>query len=152
MMKLPIADCRLPINGLFAGRGFARGGHDGGQFVGFVEQVGQLACGHDAGFNQQFEPKCGLVGFFFDDSDLGDEFRRTTRTATGAVVGGNGSSAADNLLGDGAGGVIILWNCLGQLDDSQSKSFCPGLEFNRSHGVKLQTQSAIGNRQSSIQK
>ena len=151
MMKLPIADCRLPIKDLLAGRGFPGGGHDGCQFICLFKQGGQFARGHDVGFNQQFEPQRGFVGLFFDDSDLGDEFRRTTRPATGAVVGGNGSSAADNLLGDGAGGVIILRNCLGQLDDSQSKSFCPGFEFNRSHGVKLQTQSAIGNRQSSIQ-
>lgn len=151
MKKLPMADGRWPIKNLFAGCGFARSGHDGGQFVGFVEQVGQFARGHGAGFNQQFEPQRGFVGFFFDGSHLGDEFRLAARTATGAIIGGDGSSTADNLFGDDTRGLVVFWNRLGQFDDSQSKSFRAGFEFNRSHGVKLQTQSAIGNRQSSIQ-
>ena len=151
-MKLPIADCRLPIKKLFAGRGFAGGCHDGRQGVSFIKQGGQFARGHDAGFDQEFEPQCGFIGFFFNDPNFSDELCLTARTATRAVICSHRSAAADNLFGDDAGGIVIFWNRFCQLDDSQSKSFRARLKFNRSHGMKLQIKSAIGNRQSAIQK
>jgi len=50
------------------------GGHDDrGDFVAFAHQVGQLGGRDDAGFDKEFEPISGLVGFFFDDGELVDE-------------------------------------------------------------------------------
>ena len=152
MKTLPIADCRLPIKKSFAGRGFARGGHDGCQCVGFVVQRGQFLCGHRAGFNEQFEPQRGFVSLFLDGADFGDEFSRTAGAATGAVICRHGSSAADNLSGDRPAGIVRFGNGARQLDDSQRKRFRAGFEFGRVHGANLQTQSAIGNRQSAISK
>jgi hypothetical protein len=150
MKMLPIADCRLPINGSFAGSRLARGRHNGGQGVGFFEQGGQFFCRHDARFNQQFEPQGGFVGFFFDRANFGDEFRPAPRATRRAIIRGHRSSAPDDLFGDDATGIVIFWNRTGQFDDSQSKGFGAGFQFNWVHGVKLQIQSAIGNRQSAI--
>ena len=151
-MELPIADCRLPITESFAGRGFAGGCHDGCQFVGFRKQGGKFFSRHDAGFNQQFEPQRRLVGFFLDGSDFGDEFSRTAGTATGAIVRGHGSSTPQNLLGNDPACVVIFGNLPAHLDDSQRKGFGAGFQFDRVHAANVQTQSAIGNRQSAIRK
>jgi hypothetical protein len=150
MKRLPIVDCRLPITGSFAGRSFARGGHDGGEFVGFFEQRGQLFCGHDAGFSKQFEPQRSFVGFFFHGADFGNKFRLTPRPTTGAAIRRRGSSTSQNLFGNNAPSIVVLWNCPAHLDDPQGKRFGSGFQFGRVHLPKLQTQSAIGNRQSAI--
>jgi len=150
MKILPIADCRLPINGSFAGCRLARGCHDGNQAVGFFEQGGQLLCGYDFGLNQQFEPQCRFVGFFFNRTDFGDEFRPASRATRRAIIRGHRDSAANDLLGNDPAGIVNFWNRAGQFDDSQRKGLGTSFEFNWVHGVKLQIQSAIGNRQSAI--
>jgi len=150
MKPLPIAACRLPIAESFSRRRFARSGHYGGQLVGFVQQRGQFFCRQNARLDQQFQPERGFVGFFLDGADFGDEFGLTAGAATGAIICRHRSAAADDLFGDGASGIIGFWNGARQLDDSQRKSFCACLEFGRVHGANLQTQSAIGNRQSAI--
>ena len=152
MKRLPIADCRLPIRASFARRGLARRGHDGGQFIGFFEQGGQLFCGHDARFGKQFKPKGGFIGFFLDGADFGNEFRLAPRTATGAVIGRHRGSAPQNLFGNDAASVIAFGNCPAHFDDAQGKGLGSGFQFDRVHATKLQTQSAIGNRQSAISK
>jgi hypothetical protein len=143
MKPLPIADCRLPITESFSGRRFSRCGHDGRQLVGFFEQGRQFFPRHNSRLDQHFQPQRGFVGFFFNGSDFGDEFGLTARTATGAVIGGDGSSAPQNLFGDDTTGIVALGNFAAHFDDAQSKSFCAGLEFGRVHGTNLQTQSAI---------
>jgi len=152
MKTLPIADCRLPIKESFAGRGFSRGSHDGCQRVGFIKQRGQFLCGHRAGFDEQFKPQRSFVGLFLDGSDFGDEFGRAAGAATGAIVCCHRSSAADNLFGYRPAGIVGFRDGARKLDDSQGKSFCAGFELSRIHGANLQTQSAIGNRQSAISK
>ena len=44
-MKLPIADCRLPVAKLAAGGGFTGGGHNCCEVVGFLQQSGAALCG-----------------------------------------------------------------------------------------------------------
>jgi hypothetical protein len=150
MRGLPIADCRLPINGSFTRRSFARCGHDGREFVGFCKQGRQFLCRYDAGFGKQFEPQRGFVSFFLDCSDLGNELRLTARPATGAVVGRHGSSTPHDLLGYHTACVIVFGDRPSQLDDSQGKGFGSEFQFAWIHTPTLQTQSAIGNRQSAI--
>jgi hypothetical protein len=150
MKILPIADCRLPINGSFAGRRLARGRHDGSQGIGFFEQGGQFLCGYDFGFYQQFEPQGGFVGFFFDRADFGDEFRPAPRAARRTIIRGHRGSAANDLFGNDPAGIVIFGNSTGQFDNPQRKSFGAGFQFNWVHNLKLQIQSAIGNRQSAI--
>ncbi len=150
MKQLPIADCRLPITKSFSRRSFTRGGHDGGECVGFVEQRGQFLCRHRAGFDKQFQPQRGFVGFFLDGSDFGDEFSLAAGAATGSVIRRHRGAAADDLFGDGTSSVVRFRNGARELDDSQREGFCAGFEFCRVHGANLQTQSAIGNRQSAI--
>ena len=152
MKILPIADCRLPIKASFAGRGFARRGHDGSKFIGFFEQRGQFFYGHDACLREQFEPQSCFVRFFLNSADFGNKFCGAARAATGAVVCRHGSSAPQNLFGNDAARVVVFWNRPAHLDDPQGKSFRSCLKFGRIHGIKLQTQSAIGNRQSAISK
>ncbi len=149
-MKLPIADCRLPIGESLSRRSLARGRHDCRKLVRFCQKRGKFSRGHDVGLDEQFEPQCRLVCFFFDRPDLGNKFGLTARPATGAVVRSHRSSASHDLLGDDASGVVIFWNRPGQLYDTQGKSFGAGFQFSWGHDVKLQTQSAIGNRQSSM--
>ena len=134
---------RLPIAKLFAGRGFARGSHNGGQRVGFVEERGQFLCGHRAGFDEQFEPQRGFVSLFLDGSDFGDESGRAAGTATDTAVRRHRAAAADNLSGNRPAGIVGLGDGACELDDSQGKSFCASFEFSRIHGANLQTQSAI---------
>ncbi len=150
MKRLPIADCRLPIKKSFAVSSFARCGHDGGEFVGFVEQRGQFLCGHDAGFGEQFEPQSGLVGFFLDGADFGNKLRPAARPATGAVVRRHGSSTPQNLLRNHPASVVAFGNCPAHFDDAQGKGFGSCFQVYVIHAEKLQIQSAIGNRQSAI--
>lgn len=149
-MKLPIADCRLPIGESLSRGGLARRCHDCRKLVCFGQKRREFSRRHDVGFDKQFEPQCRLIGFFFDRPNLGDEFGLTARPATGAVVRSHRSSASHDLPGDDASGVVIFWNRPGQLDDTQGKSFGAGFQFSWGHDAKLQTQSAIGNRQSSM--
>ena len=143
MKKVPIADCRLPIKKSFAGRSFARGGHDGHKLIGFSQERGQLALGHRSGFDEQFEPQRGFIRLFLDGSDFCDEFSLAADAATGAVVRRDRSSAANNLFGDDASGVVGLGDGARELDDSQRKCFHASFEFSWIHGANLQTQSAI---------
>ena len=150
MKALPIADCRLLMEALFAGCGFARGGHDGCQRIGFGQQRGQFLGGHRAGFDEQFKPQRAFVRLFLNYSDFGDEFGLTPGTATRAVICRHRGAAADNLFGHRPAGIVGFGNGACELDDSQRKRFGAGFEFVRVHGANLQTQSAIGNRQSAI--
>jgi len=150
MIRLPIADCRLPITDSFSRRRFARCGHDGGQLVRFIQQCRQFFCRQNARLDQQFQPERGFVGFFLDGADFGDEFGLAAGATTGAVIRRHRSAAANDLFGDGAAGIVGFGNGARQLDDSQRESFRAGFEFGRIHGANLQTQSAIGNRQSAI--
>ena len=151
MKKLPIADCRLPIGGSLPRRSFARRRHDGSEFAGFCQEGGQFARRHSARFNKQFEPQRGFIRFFLNGSDFGNEFSLAAGAATGAVIRRDRSSAANNLSGDDASGVVGLGDGACELDDSQRKCFRASFEFGWIHGANLQTQSAIGNRQSAIQ-
>jgi len=150
--QLPIADCRLPINGLFAGRCLARGRHDSRQGIGLFEQGGQFFCGYDFGFDQQFEPQCRFVGFFFDRADFRNEFRTATSATRCAVIRCHRSPAANDLFGNDTSSIVIFGNRSGQFDDSQSKGFGSGFQFGGVHSPKLQIQLAIGNWQSAIQR
>ena len=152
MKELPIADCRLPIAELFAGCRFTRGGHNGGEFAGFFQERGQFGFRHGAGLDEQFQPETRLIGLFLDGSDFGDELGLAAGAATGAIVGCHGSATADDLFGDDAPGIVGLRNGTREFDDSQGKGFRAGFEFEGIHGANLQTQSAIGNRQSAISK
>lgn len=131
MKILPMADGRWPINGSFAGRRLARGRPDGNQGIGFFEQG-------------------GFVGFFFDRADFGDEFRPAPRAARRTIIRGHRGSAANDLFGNDPAGIVIFGNSTGQFDNPQRKSFGAGFQFNWVHNLKLQIQSAIGNRQSAI--
>lgn len=139
----------LPICGLFAGRRLTGSGHDGSQRVRFFQQRRQFLYGHDTGFNQQFEPERGFVGFFFHGPDFGNECRRTARAATSPIICRHRRAAANNLRRNRAPRGCF-WNCAGQLDDSQCKFFRARFEFDGVHGIKSQIQSAIGDRQSAI--
>ena len=152
MKTLPIADCRLPIKTLFTRRGFARGSHDGCQRVGFLKQRGQFLCGHRVRFDEQFEPQRGFVSLFFDGSDFGDEFGLAAGAAARTVIRRHRGAAADNLFGNGPASIVRFGDGARKLDNSQREGFCAGFEFCRVHGANLQTQSAIGNRQSAISK
>ena len=150
MNKLPIADCQLPINGSFHGCCFARSRHDSCPGVGFRQQDRQFFDRHQAGLNQQFKPQGRFIGFFFNRAYLGNELRAAPRSARRAMIRGYRSSAANNLLRDSAAGIVIFGNGTGQFDNPQRKSLGSGFAFDWVHGVKLQIQSAIGNRQSAI--
>jgi len=152
MKRLPIAGCRLPINGSFAGRRLARGRHDGSQGIGFFEQGGQFLYGYDFRFNQQFEPQCRFVGFFFDRAGFGDEFRATPSATRRAIIRRHRSPTANNLFGNDTSRIVIFRNRAGQFNDSQRKSFSSGFQFGWVHSPKLQIQSAIANRKLAIQR
>ena len=147
MNILPIADCRLPIGKLFARRRLTRGGHYGRKLVCFRKEGGELACGHRARFNKQFEPQRGFVSLFLNGSDLGNKFGLAAGPAAGAIIRRHRSTAANDLFRNGASGIIGFGVCTRELDDSQRKCFCAGFEFSWIHGTNLQTKSAIGNRQ-----
>ena len=140
----------LGNNRLFGGSRFAGGCHDGGQSIRFFEQGGKFFCRHNPRLNQQFQPQGGLIGFFFNRANFGNELRSASRPTRRAVVRGRRSSAADDLFGDGPSRVVIFGDRAGQFYDSQGKGLGAGFQFDWVHGTKLQIQSAIGNRQSAI--
>lgn len=143
---------RWPMGESFAGCRFARGGHDRRQFVRFREQSGKFCFWQDTGLDRQFEPKRGLVGFFLDDSNFGDELGLAARPATGVVVGRDGSSAAENLFCDYPASIIALGNFPAHLDDTERKRLGACLQLDWVHAANVQTQSAIGHRPSAISK
>lgn len=147
-MKLPIADCRLPISS--ACGGFAQGGHDGGQIVCFLQQRRQFAGGDGSRFGEQFKPEGGFIGFFFDDANFRDEFRFAASSACGPVIRRQGSSAADDLFCNDASHVIGLGNRARQFNDAKRKVFGSLFQFGWVQGAKLSSQSATGNRQSAM--
>ena len=151
-MKLPIADCRLPIWESLSRRSLALGRHDCGEFVRFGQKCRQFLCWHDAGLGEQFEPQRSFISLFLDNANLGDKFRLAARAATRAIIRRHGSSTTKNLFCDDASCVVALGNFSAHLDDSQGKCFGSRFHFSWSHGLKLRTQSAIGNRQSAIPK
>jgi hypothetical protein len=151
MKRLPIADCRLPIKKSFAGRSFTRRRHDGGQFVGLDQQRGKFPCGHNARLDKQLKPEGRFIRFFFDGSDFSYKFALAAGAATGTIIRRHRSTAADDLFGDDASGIVGLGDGTGKFDDSQCKCFRASFEFNWIHGANLQIQSATGNRQSAIQ-
>ena len=150
MTTLPIADCRLSIGASRAGCCLARGGHDGSQIIGFLQQRGEFAGGGDAGFAEQLQPQRRLVRFLFDGADFGDKFRFASRAACRSVVGHDRSAAADDLPGGDLPRIIAFGNCSRQFNDAESKTLGSLLEFNRVHALKLSNQSPIANRQSTI--
>jgi hypothetical protein len=151
MNVLPIADCRLPIGKLFARRCLTRGGHYGRKLVCFRKEGGELACGHRARFNKQFEPQCSFVSLFLNGSNFGNKFGLAAGAAAGAIIRRHRSTTANDLFGDNTPGIIGFGDCACELDDSQRKCFRAGFKFSWIHGENLQTKSAIGNRQSAIQ-
>jgi hypothetical protein len=48
---------------------------DGGELVGFVEQVGESLGGEDLGVNQSIEPVCRFLKFLTATLDLANELR-----------------------------------------------------------------------------
>jgi hypothetical protein len=149
-MKLPIADCRLPIAQLSVRRRFAGCGHDGGQVAGLLQERGQFALGNDSCLGQQLKPKSGFIGFFLYGSHLGYKLCFASRTATGSVICGHGCAAADDLLGDNASSIVTFRDGAREFDNPKSERFGALFELERVHGPKLQKQSAIANRQSPI--
>lgn len=150
MKELPIADCRLTIEDLRAGSGFARNGHNGSQVIGFLQQRGNLAGGHNFRFAKQFQPERRLIGFFFHGSDFRDELGFASRATRCPVIGGNGGSAANDLFGNDIPSEISSGNCSRSFNDPKREGFGPLFEFSGIHTAKLPNQSPIANRQSSI--
>jgi hypothetical protein len=151
MRELPIADCRLPIWGLRARSGLARSCHDGGQIGCFLQDFHESLFRQNFRFTKQFQSQRSFIGFFFNNSNFRNEFSPASRATRRAVVCSNGCSAADNLPCNHTTG-SCFWNHVRQFDNSQCKSLRSGFEFRWVHRLKLQIQSAIGNRQSAIKK
>jgi hypothetical protein len=151
-MRLSIVDCRLPIAGSGASGGFARGGHDCGQVVGFLQEGGELAFGNYSGFGEQLKPECSFVRFFLDCSDLRNEFYFAAGAASRAVIRRHGSSAPNDLFCHDSSRVVGLGNGPGHFDYSERKGFGALFKFKGIHMPKLIGQSPIANRQSAIKK
>jgi hypothetical protein len=149
-MKLPIADCQLPIAKLATRDGFARGGHDGGEVVGFLQKSGELAFWNDSGFDQQFKPQSSFVGFFLNCPDFCCEFCFAPSAAGRTVVRSYGSSAANDLFCDDTPRIIRLGDGSRQLNDPKRKRFGSLFQFGGIHAPKLQKQSPLADRQSPI--
>jgi hypothetical protein len=150
MTRLPIADCRLPIIALPAGRRFTRCSHDSCEIVRFLQQGRQFASGQDSRFRKQFKPQRRFVCFFFNRPNFGNEFRFASSSARRPVVGGYRSSAADDLLGYNTSCIIGFGNRSRKFDDPKRKIFGALFQFCGTHAPKLQKQSPIANRQSAI--
>jgi hypothetical protein len=149
-MKLPIADCRLPIAESAAHRSLARCGHDRGQVIGLLQERGQFGLGNNARFDEQFDPESSLVCFFFNGSDFRNKFRLAPGAAGCAVIRGHRSAAANDLSGDNPPRVIILRNRSRKFNDPEGETFGVLFKFRWIHGSKRQNQSPIANRQSAI--
>ena len=149
-MKLPIADCRLPITSSTARCGFARRGHNCCEVVGLLQKSSEFALGNGSRLNEQFEPQSRLIRFFFDGANLSIEFRLASSAAGRPIICGYRGATSNNLLRNNAPSVIALWNCPGQLDNAKGKSLGALFELDRIHAPNLQNQSPIANCQSPI--
>jgi len=71
-----------------------RSGEDGEQLRRFLVQLFHSTLRDDACFNQEFQPKHRLIGFFDHDPNLGYELGLRARPADGTVIcrGARGTS------------------------------------------------------------
>ena len=123
------------------------GGSDGsdddrGDLVAFAHQVGELGVREDAGFDEEFEPVRGLVGFFLDDGELVDEIGSRFPAARGSVVGADGRGRTKKLFADDIGRSRGRQR-FGQFDDPQRERLGPGLHRVLIHGVEMVTASIV---------
>lgn len=151
-MKLPVADCQLPIAGSAPRRCFARGRHDGRQIIRFLKQGGKLGGFDRSGFSKQLKPKGSFVRFFLDCPNFCDEFGFASSSAGCPVVRRHGRATTDNLFGNDTSGVVSLGNTFRQFNDAKRETFGPLFQFGRVHARKLLNQLAIANRKSPINK
>ena len=152
-MRLPIADCQLPIANSAARSCFVRGCHDGGQIIRFLKQCRELLGGDGPGFSKQFEPQSGFVRLLLlNGSNLCDEFSFAAGAAGRAVIRRYLSATANNLFGCDASRIIGFGNAPRQFDDAKRESFGALFQFSRVHARKLLNQLAIANRKSTISK
>jgi hypothetical protein len=142
-MKLPIADCRLPIVALSARCSFSRSRHDGGQVVGFLQERGQFAFGNNSCLGKQLKPQRGFARFFFNGSHLGGKFCFASSATPGAVIRRHRGAAANDLFGNNTSRIVALRNGSRELDNAERKSFRALFEFGRIHVPTLRNQSAI---------
>ena len=75
----------------------ARGGHNGGQFDGFLMQSRNHLCFQQIISNNQFHPISGFIRLFLNRPELGNELRFRTAAAGGSIIGSHRHSAADQL-------------------------------------------------------
>ena len=149
-MRLPIADCRLPIKRSRAGGGFARSGHNGGQIIRFLKERRQFSGGNNSRLTERLEPERCFVRLLLHCSYFGNEFRLASSAARCAVICSDRSPTANNLICDSASGDIGFRNSPGQFDDSKGEAFGALFQFDGVHCRNVSEQSAIANRQSSI--
>jgi hypothetical protein len=149
-MRLPIANCQLPIGELFPSGGFSRTGHDRSEFIRFGQKRRKLAGRHDSRFDEQLNPQSTLVRFFFDGSNFGNEFSATSCATTCSIIRSDGCAASQNLATEHAPGFVVFGYRSCHFHNSQGKGLCSDFKFAWVHVAKLRTQSAIGNRQSAI--
>ena len=94
---------------------------DGGQYVGFFQQGGQLGIGCDhAHAEYDLEPNAGFTQLFERHFQLVDEIRLGLGALGFRVVGGGRGAAAEDLIGDVASGLGCR-QAFRQLNDEHGK-------------------------------
>lgn len=83
------------------------GGHDGGEFAGFLQERSEQLRLDDGGFCEEFNPVDAFIGLFFANLDFCQKVSLAFSKAGGAVVGADGGAAAEELLAE-YGGLCAL--------------------------------------------
>lgn len=85
-----------------AGRA-SSGGHDGGEFAGFLQERGEQLGLDDGCIGEEFKPVDAFIGLFFANLDFCQKVCLAFSEAGRAVIGSNGSAAAEELLAENGG-------------------------------------------------
>ena len=170
MKKLPIADCRLPIEtarllttagapiegvkALVVGFSISRYrlpgcGHNRCKFVGLLEKLSQSLPRDYLRFSEQFEPKSSFVSLFLNDPNFCREFCLAPRSATRSVVRRNRRPTSYQLRGDCPSG-NRSWDRSAKFENARRKRLGPSLQFPCVHERRIGCPSPIGNAQSPI--
>ncbi len=94
------------------------------QFGGFAVKALRGLSRREMAPQECLQPEFGLVGFFDDETELGDKFASGARASSRAVIGADAGCGLNELSCDRVSGRISRQD-LDQVDHLESKSFRP---------------------------
>ncbi len=127
----------------------ARRDHYSRQLVSFLQKRPNTICTRQGSFCNKLQPKGGFIRLFFNNAYSRYEFSFAAGSACRPVIRGYRTSRTNDLVCNSSASTGFR-QFIAKLYNFNCKSLGPVFQFNRSHGLFLNPQSAIRNPQSAI--